>query len=80
MIILAITNRGTKGWRLNWRYHRANGPARVWTDGHTEWFKNGQLHRTDGPAIIDLNGCGEYWMYGKQLSEYEMMFISAPND
>ena len=33
-------------------YHRINGPAVKYLNGHKCWYKNGKLHREDGPALV----------------------------
>ena len=76
MISIQINGRGTKGWRLHWMYHRANGPAVILHNGYQSWWQHGQLHRTDGPARILEDGTIEYWIKGKQVSEYELMFMN----
>ena len=75
MISIQISGRGTKGWRLHWMYHRDNGPAIIYNQ-YQAWWQHGQLHRTDGPARILEDGTIEYWINGKQLTEYEIMFIN----
>ena len=77
MISIQISGRGTKGWRLHWMYHRDNGPAVIYLNNQYQaWWQHGQLHRTDGPARIHIDGSVEYWIKGKQVSEYELMFIN----
>lgn len=75
MIRLEIYQNNTKVWFWDNIRHRANGPTAVYSDGFQCWFWDGLKHRTDGPAIIRSNGHVEYWINGKELSEYEIMFI-----
>jgi hypothetical protein len=46
-------------------YHRLDGPAIEWANGHKEWWVNGKLHRLDGPAIECANGDKAWWVDGK---------------
>ena len=43
--------------------HREDGPAVVYTNGHSAWYRNGKLHRKDGPAI-EFNGHNEWYRNG----------------
>jgi hypothetical protein len=45
----------------NDEYHREDGPAKVWPDGHKVWYKHGDRHREDGPAIEHFNGRDKHW-------------------
>ena len=96
MISIRITDYGTMIWQQDSKWHRAIGPAIVWSDGDQvwwpkdpglfgqiawsdgdrAWYNQGQLHRTDGPARILEDGQVEYWINGKQVSEYEVMFLN----
>ncbi len=58
-------------WLLNDEWHREDGPALEYTDGHNAWFLNGKRHREDGPAIECANGSKAWWLNGKQLTEDE---------
>jgi hypothetical protein len=42
---------GRRGWYMNGKLHRTDGPAVIDHD-EREWWVNGKLHRTDGPAVI----------------------------
>ena len=53
------------------KWHRENGPAIEYVDGHKEWWQNGQLHRTDGPAIDWARGRKAWYINGEELTEYE---------
>ena len=53
---------GTKGWFVDGKYHREDGPAWEGADGSKEWHLNGKLHREDGPAWEDANGTKEWWL------------------
>ena len=75
MVNLNITEAGSKWWYKG-RLHRINGPALEGVAGHRAWYRHGILHRIDGPAIIIPNGTNQYWVDGKQLSEYEQMFLT----
>jgi len=59
-------NGGDRYWqRLDRSFHRDDGPAIIWADGHQEWWVNGQRHRDDGPAVIRDDGTQEWWINGK---------------
>ena len=79
MIKVNITNCGSKYWTISHHhtYHRANGPAVVHFDGHTEFWFNGKRHRVSGPAIAWPNGKVEYWVHGNRVTEYEQMFLTV---
>jgi hypothetical protein len=53
-------------WFQNNKYHRNDGPAIEWKNGHKEWFQNDQLHRTDGPAIERANGDKLWYQNGQR--------------
>lgn len=44
--------------------------------GSKWWYKNSNHHRLNGPAITRINGQSEYWINGRELSEYEHMFLT----
>ena len=75
MVKLDIHYNGTTWWRLNGQLHRLNGPASTSVWGYYAYWVNNRRHRIDGPAIIIPNGTNQYWVDGKQVSEYEQMFI-----
>jgi hypothetical protein len=51
----------TKIYRVNGKWHREDGPAIEWGNGHKEWYINGKYHREDGPAI-ESDG-GKLWYF-----------------
>lgn len=54
------------------KYHREDGPAKIWPDGYREWYIKDLLHREDGPAIE--GGMYEsYYIHGKRMSEQEFL-------
>ncbi len=55
---------------LNGKFHRIDGPAVEYNDGHQEWYEHGKHHRLDGPAVIYTNYSNrEIWYYqGKQIN------------
>ena len=80
MIKLKLYSNGDKHWVLDFRLHRANGPAVTWDDGTNFWYWCGLRHRVDGPAIIDNDGSdgGKWWYWhGQEVTEYEHMMLSA---
>ena len=46
--------------RVNKALHRANGPAKIWDDGHWSWALYGSGHRYYGPAPTHQ----EWWIHG----------------
>ena len=63
---MKVYTNGSKGWRLNGKLHRTDGPAVEWTDGSKEWRLNGKLHRTDGPAVERADG-SKIWCLNGEL-------------
>ncbi len=59
---------GTQYWYKEWKLHREDGPAIIYTNGNQRWYKDGKLHREDGPAVIYPNG-EQYWY--KDGEQYE---------
>jgi len=53
-------------WVQDGKYHRLDGPAKIWRDGAQHWFQNGIHHREGGPAIISKNG-GQFWYKNGKL-------------
>jgi len=60
---------GNKGWCLNGKRHREDGPALEYPDGHKEWWLNGKRHREDGPAIEYPDGAKVWYLNGKRHRE-----------
>ena len=56
-----VQNNGDKGWYLNGKRHREDGPAVEYTDGYKSWYLNGERHREDGPSVEWSNG--DKWWY-----------------
>jgi hypothetical protein len=56
---------GSRGWYLNGKEHRVDGPAIERADGTKFWYLNGQQHREDGPAIEHPGGAKEWYLNGK---------------
>ncbi len=63
---LAIEKFFCKGWWLNYKIHRDDGPALIWPDGTQHWYQNGLRHRINGPAIIRSDGY-QAWCQNGQL-------------
>ena len=77
MINILISEYGTKNYYQDDNRHRVIGPAVIYQNSqYRAWYKYGKWHRTDGPARILDNGLVEYWINGKELSEYELMFMN----
>jgi hypothetical protein len=62
---LFIDEEGTKEWKLDGKFHRLNGPARVWVNGSKHWYVDGNLNRLNGPAIEDADGTKKWYVDGK---------------
>lgn len=58
----------------------------VFTLGSKSWFYGGLLHRANGPACTKIAIHNfrpyrqEYWWFGKQITEYELLFINGKID
>lgn len=76
MIKLRIFTNNDKEWIYNGTVHRLNGPAITAANRATFWYKHGRRHRTNGPARIRPNMVPEYWINGKLVSEFELMFMN----
>lgn len=76
MIHLQIYENARKIWWKDGLCHRLNGPAAGWPNVGHEWYKNGKRHRLDGPAFISADGTFEFRIEGREISEYELMFLS----
>ena len=44
--------------------------------GTKNYYQDDNRHRVIGPAVTYSSGQVEYWINGKELSEYEIMFIN----
>ncbi len=51
------------------QYHREDGPAIIYPNGHKEWLINGMYHRIDGPAIEYADGSKAWYLYGEKLTK-----------
>jgi len=72
--VLTIAPRGNKFWKNSNGYHRLDGPAIEFVDGHKEWCFNNKPHRLDGPAVENTDGSVEWWIHGRPFaSEYEFI-------
>jgi len=60
---------GEKGWLLNGKAHREDGPAVITPEGIQIWCQNDLAHRVDGPAIEYANGDKEYCVLNKGMTE-----------
>lgn len=60
---------GYQIWAKNGHFHRADGPAVVYTNKSEEWWLDGKKHRKleDGPAVTTPNNM-EWWFDGRQIS------------
>ena len=60
---------GNKGWYLNDKLHREDGPAVEYTGGDKLWYLNGKLHREDGPAFEGMHGDKIWYQNDKRHRE-----------
>lgn len=82
VIITGVNNEGhhySEFWHKDNNIHRDNGlPAIIQYLNNKiiaeRWHKHGKAHRADGPAVINPDGTIEYWIDGRRMNEYEMMF------
>ncbi|MFW5794444.1 MAG: hypothetical protein ACOCV1_03065 [Bacillota bacterium] len=51
------------------KYHREDGPAKIYSYGGMLWYNNGVIHREDGPALINANEDYKEWIiYNQELN------------
>ena len=63
-----IDDEGNKYWHNSkGQYHRDDGPAVIWNNGHQRWHINGKLHREDGPAVEGASGYNSWYIKGKRI-------------
>ena len=60
-----VYDNGDKGWYLNGKLHREDGPAFEGAGGDKVWWLNGKRHREDGPAIEWANGSKSWYLNDK---------------
>ena len=63
--VMNIDEYGNKGWFVNGKLHRLDGPAIIYTDGGKDWYVNGELHRLDGPAVEGADGSKGWYVNGE---------------
>lgn len=69
MVNVYTTGEGSKYWFDDFqRFHRTDGPARIWADGTQIWYIHGKEHREDGPSSMYASGIVEWWLNGKGYS------------
>ena len=64
---VTVDEEGTTRWYKDAKckiWHRENGPAVEFANGHKEWYQNNQLHRTDGPAVEWASGARSWYQNG----------------
>jgi hypothetical protein len=77
---LTIDEFGNKRWiNTKGEFHRLDGPAREFENGHREWWFNGVIHREDGPAAISPSGIKWWYFYGF-LCETKEDYFNAISD
>jgi len=60
-----VLENGSRGWFMNDKLHREDGPACEYSHGGKVWYKNGRLHREDGPACEYVDGTKFWYLNGK---------------
>jgi len=65
-----VNTDGTKGWYLNGKLHREDGPAMECANGDKYWYLNDKHHCEHGPAIEYANGTKEWYLNGKRHHEH----------
>jgi len=69
---MVLKDDGTKGWFLNGKFHREDGPAFIWAFGAEAWFLDGLRHREDGPQQQKADGSDkQYTLCGVDFTEEE---------
>jgi len=66
-VIRTVDQSGTIIYTKDGKYHREDGPARIYANGTQIWYKNGKLHRKDGPAVIWDDGIQCWFKDGKEI-------------
>ena len=56
---------------MNGKYHREDGPAREYANGHKYWYLNDKPHREDGPAVEYADGSKFWYLNGEEVTEEE---------
>lgn len=69
----------SRTWYVDGKWHREDGPARIWPDDHKEWWFNNAMHREDGPAKEWPSGVKEWFLHGKCVFSEEEWFESNFN-
>lgn len=49
------------------RFHRADGPARVWKDGEWSWWLDGDWHRYYGPTRSNMTKLGSWFIHDEKI-------------
>ena len=62
---------GSKGWYLNNKLHREDGPAIEYANGDKVWYLNGERHRENGPAVEYSSGETEYWINDNHIPQFD---------
>lgn len=75
-----IKNQSCNIWYKGNIYHREDGPAIEYMNGHRAWFVNGLRHREDGPAVECANGTNHWWLYGKRYETKGEWFEALPTN
>jgi hypothetical protein len=64
-----LDREGTKRWHdSNGQFHRVDGPAVEYVDGHKVWYQHGKRHRDDGPAMEWVSGAKSWYLNDIYLS------------
>jgi hypothetical protein len=80
-LTLTIDVFGTKKWRnTKGEFHRLDGPAREFENGHREWWFNGVIHREDGPAFIFSSGRKSWYLNDVRYPTKESYFDALSDE
>ncbi len=72
-IKLSMTEVYTKYWYKNYKFHRKDGPAIEYANGHKEWWINDKCHREDGPAVEFSYDYKLYYLENKNYNEEDYL-------
>ena len=79
MVYVSIDKWNRKVWQNKKReYHRLDGPAVEFPNGHKEWWEYGNLHRLSGPAIEYADG-GKNWYQNGLLHRLDGPAVMCDN-
>jgi hypothetical protein len=71
---------GGKGWFVDGKHHREDGPAYIHPDGSKRWYIHGKKHRIDGPAVELIDGERSWFLNDKHILKKEHPFNIFRNE